>query len=97
MAQMPDIGVTAVDAFFGGRDRHVMLGGIVQGIFTRADVPLSPGGDNLEPWVEGLESQLKTDLIVAFTGAAVRHSIGAFDFGNLHLPAGDERSRERGA
>ncbi len=94
---MPDIGVTAVDALFGGRDGHVMLGSVVQGIFARADVPLSPRGDNLETWVEGLESQLKTDLIVAFAGAAVRYSVGAFDFGNLHLPAGDERSREGGA
>ena len=44
---------------------------------------------------EGLDGQLKADLVVALAGAAVADGVGALRFGDLHDALGDDRARAK--
>src|SRR5699024_11955008 len=44
--------------------------GVVDLLVTALDVPLTPGSDDGHVGGQGLEGQLKTDLVVALAGAA---------------------------
>ena len=59
---MPQVSVSAVDRFLRYGNRNVMLFGILDGIFSSGDVPLPPGGNNIECRIEGKECKLKPNL-----------------------------------
>ncbi len=97
VAQVPEVAILAVDAILGGLDRHIVLGGIVERVLAAADVPLAPGGDDVQAWVEGHDGQLEADLVVALAGGAMGHGVGAFHLGDLDHALGDQRAGKRGA
>ena len=96
MAHVPDVAVAAVVGL-GRRDGHVVRLGVGQRVLPRADVPLAPGGDDLQQGVQGLDRQLKAHLVVALAGAAVGHGVGPLLFGDLDHVLGGDRPGEGGA
>ena len=77
MAQVPDVAVAAIDIFRRLLDGDVMRSGICNGFFPRNYIPFAPWRDDLQFGCERFSGQFKAHLIVAFSGAAVRHCIGA--------------------
>ena len=77
VAEVPDVAVAAVDVFLALLDLHVVFRGVGDGVFSRIDVPFAPRGDDLNVWRNSFVGQLETDLIVPFSGAAVRETVGA--------------------
>src|SRR5262249_48976067 len=55
------------------------------------------GGDHLDVRIEGVVGELEAHLVVTLAGGAVRHGVGTGLGGDLDLPLGDERPRDRGA
>src|SRR5262245_31452858 len=78
-------------------DRDLMLLGELNQLGTRRQVPFAPGSDHLHVWLERVVAKLKSHLVVAFTGGAVRHRFGSDLLGDLDLLLGDQRPRDRGA
>ncbi len=97
MRQVPHVGVAAVDGLLGLGDGHIVGAGIGQRVLAGANIPLAPGGDDLERRVERLIGQLKAHLVVALAGAAVGHGVGPFGLGHGDLPLGDKRPGYRRA
>jgi len=95
VAKVPEIAVAAVNLLLGHCDRHVVYFRVGQRILPRADVPLAPRGDHLQLRVQRLEGQLKAHLIVPLAGATVGHGVRPLQLGDLHLPLGNQRARER--
>ena len=60
-------------------------------------VPFAPWGDDLDVRLQRVIAELETDLIVALAGRAMGDRIGADLLGDLDLPLGDQRARDRGA
>ena len=96
VAHVPDVPVAAVDRLARGH-RHVVGLGIGQRVLARADVPLAPGGDDLEQGVQRLDGQLKAHLVVALAGAAMRDRFRSFLLGDLDHVLGRDGPRKRGA
>src|SRR5699024_3032986 len=71
--------------------------GVVDLLVTALDVPLTPGSDDGHVGGQGLEGQLKTDLVVALAGAAVADGVGAFLDGDLGQGLGDAGTGMAGA
>lgn len=65
----------------GRGHRNVLLGGIVEQGVTASEAVVengvTPRCDNLDVGLQGVESQLETNLVVALTGAAVRNGSSA--------------------
>ena len=78
-------------------DGDVVGGGVGEGVFPRADVPLAPGRDDREVRREGGVGHLEAHLVVALAGGAVGQGIGALGEGAAHLAVGEERTRQGGA
>ena len=78
MGKMPDIPVHAIVFFLRDRNRDIMGGGKIDGIFTGFDVPFPPRGDDLELRSQRLDAQFKTNLIVALTCSTMADGIGIF-------------------
>ena len=79
----------------GNRDL-VLLGEVEQRGAGR-EIPLAPGGDDLDLGLQRVIAELKAHLVVALAGGAVTDGIGAHLAGDLDLLLGDQRSRDRGA
>src|SRR5256885_16466283 len=92
VAEVPDVAVAAVNVFFALLDGNVVLLRVGDGVFARIDVPLAPGRDDPHVGSDGLVSQLETNLVVAFAGAAVRESISAELQRDLRLALGQNRA-----
>ena len=97
VGQVPQVAVTTVDRFYGGSHRDVALAGVMDGVLARADLPLAPGGDHLEAWVQGGIGQLEAHLVVALAGGPVGYCVGAHFVSHFHLVLGDQRARHRSA
>jgi len=73
----------------GGRDGDVVFGGKLQqslsALKSVTELGESPGGNDLERGVASLEGELKSDLIIAFTGAAVAYKIALVLLGSSDL------------
>ena len=67
---------------------------VLDRVFARIDLPLAPWSDDLQFRSQRLGGQLKTDLVVAFPGAAVRERVGADFLRDFHLTLGEQRARE---
>jgi hypothetical protein len=94
VAEVPDIAIAAVNIFLGLLDGNIVRLRVGDGFFARDDVPFAPGGDDLQFRRQGFGGQLEANLIVALSRAAVRDSIGAQLFGELHLALRQKRTRE---
>ena len=96
---MSQVGIHTPWLSLGGCDWDAVLCGIVEQILPAleaiAELGQPPGGDNLDGGLKSVESKLKTDLIVAFTSAAVRDEVTAFLLGNSDLCAGDDWAGKR--
>ncbi len=77
VAEVPDVTVAAVDIFLALLHRDVVFLRVGDGIFAGIDVPLAPGGDDLQIWRNRFVGEFETNLIVAFAGAAVGKAVGA--------------------
>ena len=62
-----------------------------------SEIPFAPRCDDLDVGIERVIAELEADLIVAFAGGAMGDGIGADLAGDLDLPLGDQRPRDRGA
>lgn len=60
-------------------------------LIAAGEIPFSPRSDDWYLWRQGLDGQLKTHLVIAFTGAAVTDSIAVFFQGNIYQIFGDQR------
>ena len=84
VAQMPKIlilGIVGLTAYF---QRDVMSLCVVDFLLARLNIPNTPRSDDLHIGSKCLDCQLKTNLIVAFTGTTVADSISAFLLGDLN-------------
>ena len=97
VAQVQQVLVAAVEVAGLLLDRHPVARGVGEGVLPGADVPKTPGGDDLEIGSEGMKRELETHLVVALAGATVGHGVGAFLPGDVHLVLRDRRTGERGA
>ncbi len=60
-------------------------------------VPLAPGGDDLDVGIERVVAELEAHLVVALAGGAVGDGVGADLAGDLDLALRDQRPGDRGA
>ena len=95
MRKVPQVGVAAVDGFLGGGHGDVMGGSVGDGIFARTDFPFTPGGNDLQPRIEGHDGQFEAHLVVAFAGRPVGDGICSFGMSDIHQPFGDQRTGSR--
>src|SRR3954454_21787106 len=89
---MPEGAGALVRILLRGRHGDAARGGVVDGVFARDDVPLAPRRDHVELRRERLIRELKTDLIVALSGAAVRERVASGRERDLNLLARDQRT-----
>ena len=66
-------------------------------IHAAFEIPLAPGSDDFDVGLQRVIRQLKTHLIVAFAGRAVRDSVSAFLLRDFDLAFRNHRARERRA
>ena len=57
----------------------------------------TPGSDDLDAGLQSVESEFETDLIVAFSGTAVRDELAFLFLSHGDLGTGDDGTSERGA
>ena len=62
--------------------------GVVNGVFAGNDIPFAPWGDHGQMRRQSLVRQLKTHLVVAFSGRTVRQSVATRLQSHLHLQLG---------
>lgn len=78
-----------------------MLLGIVEQILPAleaiAKLGQPPGCDDLDRWLECVESELEADLVITLASAAVRDEVAALLLGNSDLCAGDDGAGQGGA
>src|SRR5262245_25070014 len=86
MTNVPEIAIFAIDLLLGCGNRNSVLFSVVNRIFTRLDVPFSPGCNHFEVRGQGFVGQFEAYLIVPFPRTAVSNSISALAEGNFHLP-----------
>lgn len=93
--------VHTVGLGLGGGNGDLLLSGVVKEIATAleavAELLDSPGSDDLDLRVNGKESQLETDTVVALASAAVRDIVTALLLSNAHLSTGDHRAGQTGS
>ena len=97
VAEVPKIAISAVNLLSARRNRHLVRFSVVDCIFTRLDLPLTPWSDHFELWRQCLKSMFKTDLIIAFAGAAMGYRSRAFLQSHFDLGLRQNRTRKRGA
>ena len=99
MADMPDVFIPAVDLFGGLGDGNVVFAGIFHHLFSGGESPgwISPGSDDFDGGIQGLDGGLKPDLIVALAGATVANIISPFFLGDFNQFFGHQRSGHGGA
>ena len=87
MADVPQVAVTAVAVAAVERKINAVLLAVFDLIFTGLHGPYishTPWSDDLEIRSQSLDAQLKTDLVVSFTGSAVADGSSAFFSCNLN-------------
>jgi hypothetical protein len=97
MGDVPEVAVARIDLGRGGRHRNAACRGVRQRILTAPDVPLPPRRNDLELGCECHIGQLKADLIIPLSRAAVRESVSAHGARHFDLPPGDKGAGDGGA
>ena len=67
-----------LQGLLAGRYRDAVLRGVLLQGRAAVQVPLAPGGDDLDRRVEVIVGELETHLVVALAGGAVGDGVGAF-------------------
>ena len=96
-AHVQQVAVRRVGLLARDGDRDRMPLGVGDQVGAPLEVPVAPGGDDLELRGECREGQLEAHLVVSLAGGAVGDRIGAMLERELDLAACDERSRDRGS
>ena len=96
MRKMPEILVFGVVGLAVDLQRHIMCLGIVDLLFAGFDVPLTPGSNDRHIRSKVADSQLKADLVVAFTGTAMNNSVRPLLLRNLNQSFSDYGTGVRG-
>jgi len=82
-------------------DLNAMLLSVVKKIVTARvlleELRVAPWCNDLDGGLDGVESQLEADLVVALAGAAVTDSDTAFLLRNAHLRSGDDWTSQAGS
>lgn len=73
-----------------------MLFGILDQLRARLNIPLAPGSDDFDRWIERIGRQFEAHLIVSLTGGAMGDGIGANLSRYVDEMFGDQRPRNRG-
>jgi len=71
--------------------------GIGEQLLAREQVPLPPGGDDLDVGLERIGAQLEAHLVVALAGGAVGDGVRTRLVGDLHQPLGDQGTGDGGS
>ena len=96
MADVPDVFIPAVD-FFGRLGNGNVVGfGILDQFLPGRKIPGTPGSDDFQGRIEGLDGGLEPDLIIALAGTAVGNRGGPFFFGDFHQLLGHQRTGHGG-
>ncbi len=74
-----------------------MLARIIDQSRARVEVPQPPRRDDLDARLERVIGQLEAHLIIALTGGTMGNCVGLFFHGDVDLPLGDQRPRDRSA
>ena len=70
-------------------DGDLILFGIADQLGARPQIPFTPRRDHFNVWLQRIISQFKPNLIIAFAGGAMRHSLGTNRLGDFDLPLGN--------
>src|SRR5699024_8146376 len=97
VGQVPEVLVLGVVGLAADAQGDVVGLGVVDLLVAALDVPLAPGGDDGHIGAEGLQGQLKADLVVALAGAAVADGVGALLDGDVGQSLGDAGPGKRSA
>ena len=97
VGEVPHVLVLGVVGLAGNLQRDVMRFGVRNFILPAFEVPDPPRRDDRHVGGECLDGQLKPDLVVALSGAAVADGVGALCLGDLDDPLGDQRPCEGGS
>jgi len=92
MQQVGVHGIGRLLAGLGEIHRDLVLGSVVHQLLAREQVPLAPGGDDLDARLERIGAQLEAHLVVALAGGAVRDGVGAGLVGDFDQALGDQRT-----
>ena len=95
MADVPDVPVTAVGGVCGEGKMDAVCLAVFDFGFTGIHFPLvtSPGSDDFDVGSQSLDTKLKTNLVVTFSGCTVADSDSSFLLCNLNKTACDNRTR----
>src|SRR5205814_3030066 len=91
----PEIAIAAVNLLPACRNGNAVLLCVVETVFARLQIPFPPRRNDLEFRRQSLICQLESNLVVAFSGAAVCQRRRAFAQRNLDLMFRDDRARQR--
>ena len=92
VADVPYVPVAAVAAVRGKGEVDAVLLAVFNLILAGLHGPYighTPGSDDLDVGGQGLDAQLKTNLVVSFAGGAVADGNSPFFAGNFHQALGD--------
>ena len=95
MTDVPEIAIAAVNLLPACRNGNAVLLCVVETVFARLQIPFPPRRNDLEFRRQSLICQLESNLVVAFSGAAVCQRRRAFAQRNLDLMFRDDRARQR--
>src|SRR5207253_2627970 len=95
VADVPDVPILTINFFLGRSDRNILLLSVINGVFSRLDTPFPPGGNDFQVWSQCFVGQFKSNLIIAFAGAAMGYCIRSFPQGNFYLSLGQDGTSHR--
>ena len=95
MADVPEIAIAAVNLLPACGDLNAVLLCVVQTIFARLQIPLPPRCNHFEFRRQRLICQLESNLVVAFSGAAMRERRRAFAERDFNLMFRNDGTRQR--
>ena len=90
MTQVPQIPVLTVNLCFCGNDRYLPVLSVIDSILAGFYISLPPGSDDFQSRIQCFKSQLKSHLVVPFSGTTMSDGICVFPLGDFYLPPGDE-------
>ena len=84
----------------GRSDRNAGLGGVVKEIVATSEpleeLRVTPGGNDLDGGLDGVEGQFETNLVVALASGTVADELAVLPLGSAHLSAGNHRTSQAG-
>lgn len=101
VAAVSQVGVHAPWLCLGRSDGNVVLSSVVEQVLaaleTVAELGQPPGRNDLDGRLDGVESELEADLVIALARAAVGDEVAAFLLGDADLRAGNDWTSQAGS